>query len=239
MYEAIIVRRRALIGMRLDLVIAIALLLVSQIRSNYIILRPLSLFIQQHWHNNISQIHRLNVCKYSKVRIEAIKRVFIIVSKTQWCNEVIKTVFGASVATKRNNSNVIAWATPYNHTGWMNPGSRCEDDAYFDNATKVAYGLARVDLFCRKRRSRLGPRIWKRSVMKSKQKKHESRPYTVRSDESLFTITIGVLLYVVFGICFLAANLAYLFGIFIVYDSSVVEGDKKRTSSKRAQPMKC
>ncbi|VBB31082.1 unnamed protein product [Acanthocheilonema viteae] len=89
---------------------------------------------------------------------------------------------------------------------------------YFDNASRTAYGLARVDLVCRKK-----GRIWKRSVQ---EKKKEHRAFTVTiygSRGGPYTITIGVLLYAVSGICFLAANLSYLFGIFIVYDSSIIE----------------
>lgn len=69
----------------------------------------------------ISQIYRLNDCKYSEVKVEVIKKVFIIVSRTHWCNEVIKIVFGVSAEPRRNSSNVIAWATPYNYTGSMDP----------------------------------------------------------------------------------------------------------------------
>ncbi|CAG9539999.1 unnamed protein product [Cercopithifilaria johnstoni] len=212
------------------------ILFVAQIRSNHIISHRLSLFIQRHWYNNISQIYRLNDCKYSKVRVEAAKKVFIIISKTHWCNEGIKAVFGVSAETRRNSSNVIAWAMPYNYTGSIDPRSRCRDDAYFDNASRTAYGLMRVDLLCRKRQPRLVRRIWKRSL----QEKHH--PFTVttsENNESLFTITIGVLLYAVFGVCFLGTNLAYLSGIFIVYDSSVIEEDKKRRKSRLIQQIKC
>uniref|UniRef100_A0AAF5PVH2 Uncharacterized protein n=1 Tax=Wuchereria bancrofti TaxID=6293 RepID=A0AAF5PVH2_WUCBA len=225
--------------MRLYLAIAVVvLLMVSQIRSNHIIPPHLSLFIEQHWYNNISQIYRLNNCKYSKVKVEASKKIFIIVSRTNWCNEVIKMIFGASAEAMRKSSNVIAWATPYNYTRSIDPSNRCHDDAYFDNATRTAYGLAKVDLFCRKWRLNLLPRIWKRSVQENKQKKQEHHPFKVsihESNESFITITIGVLLYVILGVCFLAANLAYLFGIFIVYDSSVAEEDKKRSSSDESQ----
>ncbi|EFO14324.2 hypothetical protein LOAG_14198, partial [Loa loa] len=126
----------------------------------------------------ISLINRLNNCKYSKVRVEATKKIFIIVSRTNSCNEMIKMVFGASVEVRRNNSNVIAWVMPYSYTELMDPRKRCRGDTYFNNATRVTYGLARVDLFCFKRRSRLGLRIWKRSVHENKQEKHEYHPFT-------------------------------------------------------------
>ncbi|EJW74586.1 hypothetical protein WUBG_14508 [Wuchereria bancrofti] len=69
----------------------------------------------------ISQIYRLNNCKYSKVKVEASKKIFIIVSRTNWCNEVIKMIFGASAEAMRKSSNVIAWATPYNYTRSIDP----------------------------------------------------------------------------------------------------------------------
>uniref|UniRef100_A0A0R3QKU8 Tetraspanin-6 n=1 Tax=Brugia timori TaxID=42155 RepID=A0A0R3QKU8_9BILA len=223
----LIIVRRTFAGMRLHLAIVVAvLLMVSQISSNNIILHHLSLFIEQHWYNNISQIYRLNDCKYSKVKVEASKKIFIIVSRTNWCNEVIKMIFGASAKAMRKSSSVIAWATPYNYSRSIDPPNRCHDDAYFDNATRTAYGLAKVDLFCRRGRLNFLPRIWKRSVQENNQKKHEHQPFRVgihESNESLITITMGVLLYAILGVCFLAGNLAYLFGIFIVYDSSVVE----------------
>ncbi|VDO31351.1 unnamed protein product [Onchocerca flexuosa] len=210
--------------MRLYLVIDVIFLLVLRIRSNRIISRRLSLFIQQHCCNNISQIYRLNDCKYSKVRMEIDKKIFIIVSKTEWCNEAIKVVFGKSAEAIRNNSDAISWIASYSYTGSMDLRSKWPYDAYFDNVTRAAYGLAKIDLLCHKKRSQLVPRIWKRSVQKNKQK--ENRPFTVNTygnKKGLFTITIGVLLYAAFGTCFLVANLAYLFGMYIIYDASITD----------------
>ncbi|CAG9530068.1 unnamed protein product [Cercopithifilaria johnstoni] len=233
MIEEELSERRKLDRMRLYLACYVfVILFVAQIRSNHIISHRLSLFIQRHWYNNISQIYRLNDCKYSKVRIDAAKKVFIIISKTHWCNEGIKAVFGVSAETRRNGSNVIAWAMPYNYTGSIDPRSRCRNDAYFENASRTAYGLARIDLLCRKRQprfARLVRRIWKRSV----QEKHH--PFTVTIygiNESLFTITIGVLLYAVFGACFLVTNLAYLSGICTVQNATLIPENEKNEIPK-------
>ncbi|VDN85716.1 unnamed protein product [Brugia pahangi] len=167
--------------MRLYLaIVVVVLLMVSQISSNNIILHHLSLFIEQHWYNNISQIYRLNDCKYSKVKVKASKKIFIIISRTNWCNEVIEMIFGASAKAMRKSSSVIAWTTPYNYSRSIDPvnkPNRCHDDAYFDNATRTAYGLAKVDLFCRRGRLNFLPRIWKRSVQENNQKKHEHQPF--------------------------------------------------------------
>ncbi|VDK78069.1 unnamed protein product [Litomosoides sigmodontis] len=171
----------------------------------------------------ISEIHQLNGCKYSEVKVEAVKKVFVIVSRSNWCNEVIKVVFGVSAEARRNNSNVTAWAMPYSYTGSVDSRSRCLDNVYFDNASRPAYGLARVDLLCGKRRPRLGRHIWKRSIQENKQNEHH--PFTVTiygSNESLFTITVGVLFYAVFGMCFLVTNLAYLSGIYTVYNATLI-----------------
>ncbi|KAL4001622.1 putative integral membrane protein [Acanthocheilonema viteae] len=227
------VQRRALTRMRLFLTIGIATLLVLRIRSNHIVPRRLSLFIQQHWYNNISQIYRLNECKYSKVRMEAAKKVFIIVSRRHRCNEVIKAVFGASAEARRNSSDGIAWTVPYNYNGWIDPRSRCPDDMYFDNASRTAYGLARVDLVCRKR-----GRIWKRSVQ---EKKKEHRAFTVTiygSRGGPYTITIGVLLYAVFGLCFLVTNLAYVSGIYTVHNATLVPENNERERPKAIRSVR-
>uniref|UniRef100_A0A0R3RKQ9 Secreted protein n=1 Tax=Elaeophora elaphi TaxID=1147741 RepID=A0A0R3RKQ9_9BILA len=120
----------------------------------------------------ISLIHRLNNCKYSKVRVDVARKLLIIVSRTHRCNEAIKLVFGTSAEARRNSSNVVAWTTPYNYTRSIKPVQGCRDDTYFGNATRIAYGIARIDLLCRKRRSRGGLWIWKRSVQENKQKKY-------------------------------------------------------------------
>ncbi|MCP9258659.1 hypothetical protein DINM_001672 [Dirofilaria immitis] len=166
--------------MRLYLAIDVLLLLVLRIKSNRIILHRFSLFIQQHCCNNISQIHRLNDCKYSKVRMKIDKKILIIVSKTEWCNEAIKVVFGKSAEARRNRSDAISWVTPYNFTGLMNLHSKWRYDAYFDNVTRTAHGLARIDLLCPKRRSHSGRRILKRSIQENKQEKSR-RSFTVHN----------------------------------------------------------
>ncbi|KAM3724522.1 Serine/threonine-protein phosphatase UIS2 [Dirofilaria immitis] len=225
-------------GMRLYLAIDVLLLLVLRIKSNRIILHRFSLFIQQHCCNNISQIHRLNDCKYSKVRMKIDKKILIIVSKTEWCNEAIKVVFGKSAEARRNRSDAISWVTPYNFTGLMNLHSKWRYDAYFDNVTRTAHGLARIDLLCPKRRSHSGRRILKRSIQENKQEKSR-RSFTVNiygSSKGIFTITVGVVIYAIFGVCFLITNMAYLSGIYTVHNTSVIPEDKKRKeTSKRKE----
>ncbi|KAM3727161.1 Ornithine decarboxylase antizyme [Dirofilaria immitis] len=165
------------------------------------------------------------------------KKVFIIVSRTEWCNDAIEVIFGKSAEARRNRSDAVSWITSYNYTGLMNPRSKWQYDTYLDNVTRTAHGLAKIDLLCHKRRSRLGRWILKRSIQENKQAKHR-RPFTVNiygNNEGFFTITFGVLLYAVFGICFLVANLAYLFGICIIYDASIIEENKK---SKRISRQK-
>ncbi|VDK89611.1 unnamed protein product [Litomosoides sigmodontis] len=189
----------------------------------------------------ISEIHQLNGCKYSEVKVEAVKKVFVIVSRSNWCNEVIKVVFGVSAEARRNNTNVTAWAMPYNYTGSVDSRSRCLDNVYLYNASRPAYGLARVDLLCGARRPRLERSIWKRSIEEYEQKEHPPLTASIdRSNGGTFVITIGVLLYAVFGLCFLAANLAYIFRIFIVYDSSTIDkrpGQRQSASGNKISKM--
>lgn len=51
---------------------------------------------------------------------------------------------------------------------------------------------------------------------------------TVKSqEESLFTLTAGVLLYTIFGVCFLVTNLAYVSGIYTVHMATAIPGVSK------------
>nr|CDP97437.2 Bm13498 [Brugia malayi] len=225
-----------LIGMRSYMIIAIVLLLMQLIRSNQINSRHhLSLFIEQQWYNNISLIYRLNDCKYSKVKLQIFNQNFIIVSRTYGCNEVIKMIFGTNVKAIQNRSDIIEWVIPYSYmkmTSWRNG---CYDNAYFDNAIRTDNGSVRVDIRCDKRRLRVWPRIWKRFVQKNMQMHHPFAVNIYESNERLFTITIGALLYFIFGICFLVTNLAYLSGIYTVHSASIIpeKNEKKKQRNKR------
>ncbi|MCP9266519.1 hypothetical protein DINM_022086 [Dirofilaria immitis] len=152
------------------------------------------------------------------------KKVFIIVSRTEWCNDAIEVIFGKSAEARRNRSDAVSWITSYNYTGLMNPRSKWQYDTYLDNVTRTAHGLAKIDLLCHKRRSRLGRWILKRSIQENKQAKHR-RPFTVNiyGNNEGFLLLRLVCYCTLFWNMFLVANLAYLFGICIIYDASIIE----------------
>uniref|UniRef100_A0AAF5PRA6 Bm13498 n=1 Tax=Wuchereria bancrofti TaxID=6293 RepID=A0AAF5PRA6_WUCBA len=222
-----------LVGMRLHMIIAIVLLLMQLIRSNQIISRHhLSLFIEQHWYNNISLIYRLNDCKYSRVKLQVSEKIFIIVSRSDWCNEVIKMIFGTSAKAIQNRSDIIEWVIPYDYSKLISWRSGCYDNAYFDNAIRIDNELARVDVRCDKRRLRVWPHIRKRFVQKNKQKYHSFAVSIYGSGEKLFTITVGALLYVIFGMCFLVTNLGYLSGIYTVHSATIISEEQRSKKEK-------
>uniref|UniRef100_A0A915PLW9 Uncharacterized protein n=1 Tax=Setaria digitata TaxID=48799 RepID=A0A915PLW9_9BILA len=172
--------------MRLHAVMSgVVLLWLTQIRSlsYHIVSSRLSFFTQQHWHNNISEINRLNDCKYSEVRVEAGRKVIIILSETNWCNEALKTIFGKNVEKNWGSGrNVTAFTVPYSYSEPRNLRIKRVEDTYLDSATRAASKLGRIDLICCGRRVPLfESRIQKRSVYGNKLQKHH--PFTGTTEE--------------------------------------------------------
>ncbi|VDN01176.1 unnamed protein product [Thelazia callipaeda] len=160
----------------------------------------------------MSQFELLNDCKRSDISLIRDEKAFVIHSISKECNEAIRSIFAKKVIGTRAET-LISWVVPYSDLWPTNSTSRCR--GYLHTANITSDGVPMVKLRCLRTLVDLNRRTSKNPLA-----------------ENGKSLSLGVALYAVIGLCIVVGNFSYLTGLLTFYYAIAIPEEKGEKNEK-------